>query len=104
MCFLRGKMQTMSVRGFPLIGAAILLSSTFTEYMTVLSKKMTKEEIGKRMANERKAQGLSIRQLAKMCEISTTTLQGVEKGWFDGKLTTYLKVAEMLHLRLKIEK
>lgn len=64
---------------------------------------MTKAEIGKRIADERKAQGLSIRQLAKMCEISTTTLQGVEKGWFDGKLTTYLKIAETLKLSLKIE-
>lgn len=63
---------------------------------------MTKEEIGKRIAEERKAQGLSIRQLAKMCEISTTTLQGVEKGWFDGKISTYLKIAETLGLEMAI--
>lgn len=63
---------------------------------------MTQAEIGKRIAEERKAQGLSIRQLAKMCEISTTTLQGVEKGWFDGKLTTYLKIAETLGLEMAI--
>lgn len=63
---------------------------------------MTQAEFGKRIAEERKAQGLSIRQLAKMCEISTTTLQGVEKGWFDGKLTTYLKIAETLGLEMAI--
>lgn len=63
---------------------------------------MTQAEIGKRIVEERKAQGLSIRQLAKMCEISTTTLQGVEKGWFDGKLTTYLKIAETLGLEMAI--
>lgn len=63
---------------------------------------MTQAEIGKRIAEERKAQGLSIRQLAKMCEISTTTLQGVEKGWFDGKISTYLKIAETLGLEMAI--
>lgn len=63
---------------------------------------MTQAEIGKRIAEERKAQGLSIRQLAKMCKISTTTLQGVEKGWFDGKISTYLKIAETLGLEMAI--
>lgn len=63
---------------------------------------MTQAEIGRRIAKERKAQGLSIRQLAKMCEISTTTLQGVEKGWFDGKISTYLKIAETLGLEMAI--
>lgn len=63
---------------------------------------MNKEQIGQAIANERKAQGLSIRQLAKMCEISTTTLQGVEKGWFDGKISTYLKIAETLGLEMAI--
>ena len=63
---------------------------------------MTQAEIGKRIADERKAQGLSIRQLAKMCEISTTTLQGVEKGWFDGKISTYIKLAETLGLEILV--
>ena len=63
---------------------------------------MTQNEIGKRIADERKAQGISIRELAKRCEISTTTLQGVEKGWYEGKLATYLKIAESLKLKLKI--
>ena len=62
---------------------------------------MTQEELGKRIAEERKAQGLSIRQLAKMCGISTTTLQGVEKGWFDGKISTYLNIAAALGLEMK---
>ena len=64
---------------------------------------MTKEEIGTAIANQRKAQGLSIRQLAKMSEISTTTLQGVEKGWYNVGIETYLKLAELLNLSLKIE-
>lgn len=63
---------------------------------------MTQEQIGKRIAEERKAQGISIRELARRCEISTTTLQGVEKGWYDGKLATYLKIAERLNLSIKV--
>ena len=63
---------------------------------------MTQEQIGKRIAEERKAQGISIRELARRCDISTTTLQGVEKGWYDGKLATYLKIAENLNLKLQI--
>ena len=63
---------------------------------------MTQAEIGKRIAEERKAQGISIRELARRCDISTTTLQGVEKGWYDGKLATYLKIAESLNLKLSI--
>ena len=63
---------------------------------------MTQAEIGKRIAEERKAQDISIRELARRCDISTTTLQGVEKGWFDGKLATYLKIAESLNLKLSI--
>ena len=63
---------------------------------------MTQEQIGKRIAEERKAQGISIRELARRCDISTTTLQGVEKGWYDGKLATYLKIAESLKLDLRI--
>lgn len=63
---------------------------------------MTQEQIGKRIAEERKAQCISIRELARRCDISTTTLQGVEKGWHDGKLATYLKIAESLNLKLSI--
>ena len=63
---------------------------------------MTQEQIGKRIAEERKAQGISIREMAKRCNISTTTLQGVEKGWYDGKLATYLKIAERLNLSIKV--
>ena len=63
---------------------------------------MTQEQIGKRIAEERKVQGISIRELAKRCEISTTTLQGVEKGWYEGKLATYLKIAETLNLTIKV--
>ena len=63
---------------------------------------MTKQEIGKRIAEERKAQGLSIRKLARMCGISTTTLQGVEKGWFDGKMSTYLTIIDTLGLEMAI--
>lgn len=63
---------------------------------------MTQAEIGKRIAEERKAQGISIRELARRCDISTTTLQGVEKGWYEGKLVTYLKIAESLNLTIKV--
>ena len=61
---------------------------------------MNKTELGERIATERKAQGISIRKLATQCNISTTTLQGVEKGWFDGKISTYLTIAEALGMKI----
>lgn len=65
---------------------------------------MTQAEIGSAIANERKAQGLSIRQLATMCATSTRAVQAVEKGWYNVGIETYLKIAQSLGLRLKVER
>lgn len=61
---------------------------------------MTQAEIGKRIAEERKAQGISIRELAERASTSTRAVQAVEKGWYNVGIDTYLKIAEALGLDL----
>lgn len=63
---------------------------------------MTQAEIGKRIADERKAQGISIRELAERASISTRAVQAVEKGWYNVGIDTYLKIAESLNLSIKV--
>lgn len=63
---------------------------------------MTQAEIGKRIAEERKAQGISIRELAERASISTRAVQAVEKGWYNVGIDTYLKIAESLNLSIKV--
>ena len=63
---------------------------------------MTQAEIGKRIAEERKAQGISIRELAERASISTRAVQAVEKGWYNVGIGTYLKIAESLNLSIKV--
>lgn len=64
---------------------------------------MTKEEIGKAIATERKAQGITIRKMAEMADTSTRAVQAVEKGLYNVGIETYLKLAQTLHMRLKLE-
>ena len=64
---------------------------------------MTQAEIGKRIANERKAQGITIRKMAELANTSPRAIQAVEKGWYNVGIETYLKLAETLNLRLKVE-
>ena len=63
---------------------------------------MTQAEIGKRIAEERKAQGISIRELAEMASTSTRAVQAVEKGWYNVGIDTYIKIAETLNLSIKV--
>lgn len=63
---------------------------------------MTQQEIGKRVAEERKAQGISIRELAERASTSTRAVQAVEKGWYNVGIDTYLKIAETLKLSIKV--
>jgi transcriptional regulator with XRE-family HTH domain len=63
---------------------------------------MTQSEIGKRIAEERKTQGISIRELAERASTSTRAVQAVEKGWYNVGIDTYLKIAESLKLDLRI--
>ena len=64
---------------------------------------MNKEQIGKAIANERKAQGITIRKMAELANTSPRAIQAVEKGWYNVGIETYLKLAETLNLRLKVE-
>lgn len=63
---------------------------------------MTKEQLGQRIADERKAQGISIRKMAGMTGTSSRAVQAVEKGWYNVGIDTYLKIAEILNLSIKV--
>ena len=63
---------------------------------------MDKIELGERIANERKARGISIRAMAEKANTSTRAVQAVEKGWYNVGIDTYLAIAEALELELTI--
>ena len=63
---------------------------------------MNKAELGQAIATERKAQGITIRKMAEMAETSTRAVQAVEKGLYNVGIDTYLKIAQMLNLSLKV--
>ncbi len=64
---------------------------------------MTKEQIGQAIAEARKAQGITIRKMAELASTSPRAIQAVEQGWYNVGIETYLKLAETLNLRLKVE-
>ena len=64
---------------------------------------MTKEEIGKAIANERKAQGITIRRMAEMAGLTPRAVQAVEKGWYNVGIETYLALAQQLGVELHIK-
>ena len=63
---------------------------------------MTKEQMGQAIANERIRQGITIRKMAEMAQTTTRAIQAVEKGWYNVGIETYLKLAETLHISLKV--
>lgn len=63
---------------------------------------MDKYEIGQAIAEERKAQGITIRKMAELANTSPRAIQAVEKGWYNVGIETYLKLAETLNLSLKV--
>ena len=63
---------------------------------------MTKEQIGQAIANARKAQGITIREMAERANTSPRAVQAVEKGWYNVGIETYLKLAETLHISIKV--
>lgn len=65
---------------------------------------MTKEEIGQAIADARKAQGITIRKMAELAQTSPRAVQAVEKGWYNVGIETYLKLAETLKLKMKVDK
>lgn len=63
---------------------------------------MTKEQIGQAIAEARKAQGITIRKMAELANTTTRAVQAVEKGWYNVGIETYLKLAETLHISIKV--
>ena len=63
---------------------------------------MNKYEIGQAIANERIRQGITIRKMAEMAQTTTRAIQAVEKGWYNVGIETYLKLAETLHISIKV--
>lgn len=64
---------------------------------------MTKEEIGQAIAVARKAQGITIREIAERCSTSTRAVQAAEKGWYNVGIDTYLALAQQLGVELQIK-
>lgn len=63
---------------------------------------MNKYEIGQAIAEARKAQGITIRKMAELAHTSPRAVQAVEKGWYNVGIETYLKLAETLHISIKV--
>ena len=63
---------------------------------------MTKEQIGQAIAETRKAQGITIGTMAEMAGTSTRAVQAVEKGLYNVGIDTYLKLAQTLHISIKV--
>lgn len=64
---------------------------------------MTKEQIGQAIAEARKAQGITIREIAERCSTSTRAVQAAEKGWYNVGIDTYLALAQQLGVELHIK-
>lgn len=63
-------------------------------------KKALKEKLGKRIASEREAKGLSIERLAYEMGISKGNLSEIERGLRDPRYTTLVQIAEGLNISL----
>ena len=64
---------------------------------------MNKEQIGQAIAEARKAQGITIREIAERCSTSTRAVQAAEKGWYNVGIDTYLALAQQLGVELQIK-
>ena len=64
---------------------------------------MNKEQIGQAIAEARKAQGITIREIAERCSTSTRAVQAAEKGWYNVGIDTYLALAQQLGGELHIK-
>ena len=63
---------------------------------------MNRAELGAALANIRKSQGITIRQLAELTSTSTRAVQAVEKGWYNVGIDTYLTMAYKLGAEVQI--
>ena len=64
---------------------------------------MTKEQIGQAIAEERKAQGITVRKMAELANTSPRAVQAAEKGWYNVGIDTYLALAQQLGVELHIK-
>lgn len=64
---------------------------------------MTREELGKTLAQLRQEQGFSIREIAKECATSTRAVQAIEKSWYNVGIDTYISLAHRLGAELQIK-
>lgn len=63
---------------------------------------MNKEELGKALAAERVAKGISIRKMAEIAGTNTRAVQAVEKGWYNVGIDTYLSLAKALGMKIDV--
>lgn len=64
---------------------------------------MTREELGKALAQLRKEQGITIREMAEITSLSTRAVQAVEKGWYNVGIDAYITIAKALGAKLQIK-
>lgn len=59
-------------------------------------------EIGKKIREARHAKGLKLEEVAKMSGLSFATVSRVELAAFDPKLSTVIRIANALGIRIEI--
>lgn len=59
-------------------------------------------KLGRSLAVERTAQGISIRKMAELAHSSPRAVQAVEKGWYNVGFSTYFVMAEILGMHITI--
>ena len=62
-----------------------------------------REYIGKRIAEIRKAKGMSIRQLADTCGVNFANIYKIENGKYNVSIDILNKICKALDVELKIE-
>lgn len=64
---------------------------------------ITKQELGAQLAELRKVEGVSIRELAERCEMSKTTIVNIERGAFFPRFDILQKITEALGANIEIK-
>lgn len=64
---------------------------------------MTRETLGNTIAELRKEQGYSIRELADRCEINKATIVNIEKGRFSPRFEIVEKIVSELNAEIEIK-
>jgi transcriptional regulator with XRE-family HTH domain len=61
-----------------------------------------REYIGKRIAEIRQAKGLSIRQLAEVCEVNFANIYKIENGKYNVSVDILGKICDALEVKLEL--